>query len=110
MGKFNEEKQAQQAAWEMQRRMKKADELDVQPYVSEITLIEQTILFCKSLVKDSGPAKVEEKKEVAHSNPDGTEVLLSKDQRDEEYYYAPTAGKKKGKSKNKGGTEGKSKP
>merc|ERR1740123_2746666 len=108
--KWNEDRQATQAAWDMQRRMKKADELDVQPYVSEITLVEQTIFFCKSLVKDSGPAKVEEKKETVHANPDGTQVLLTKDQRDEEYYYAPTAGKKKGKSKNKGGTEGKSKP
>merc|ERR1719291_132002 len=38
-------------------------------------------------------------------------VLVSKDQREEEFYYAPTA-KKKAKSKNKGGGggDGKAKP
>merc|ERR1719493_116812 len=90
--------------------MKKAEAMDQQPHVAEITLIEQTILFCKNLVQDKGPAQKEEKKETAHTNPEGTEILLSKDDREEEFYYAPTALKKKGKSKNKGAKEGSSKP
>merc|ERR1712127_149003 len=52
----------------------------------------------------------EEKKETAHTNPEGTEVMQSKQDRDEEYYYAPTAAKKKNGSKNKGGKEGAAKP
>merc|ERR1719210_913496 len=104
--KINEERQAKQAEWEMSQRMRKAEAMDQQPHVAEITLIEQTILFCKNLVQDKGPAKEEEKKETTHNNPDGTEILLRKDQREEEFYYAPTALKKKGKSKNKGTKEG----
>merc|ERR1712129_343230 len=72
--------------------------------VAEITLLEQTISFCKSLVKDKGPVKEEEKKETTHDNPDGTEILVGKNMREEEFYYAPTA-KKKSKSKNKGGAK-----
>merc|ERR1711920_849989 len=43
-------------------------------------------------------------------NPEGTEVLLEKEDRDE-FYLMPTSKGKKGKSKNKGGkAEGASKP
>merc|ERR1719188_1776135 len=87
--KINEERQARQAEWEMEQRRRKADAMDQQPYVAEITLIEQTILFCKNLVQDKGPTQQEEKKETEHNNPEGSMVLLSKDQREEEFYYAP---------------------
>merc|ERR1719148_171177 len=62
------------------------------------------------MVGDTKEVKVEEKKETEHTNKAEEVVLLSKDQRDEEFYYAPTAAKKKGKSKNKGAKEGSSKP
>jgi len=95
------------AEWESTQRQRKVDALDQQPHVAEITLIEQTIFFCKTLTKNKGPAQVEEKKEISHdSRPEGTEILVSKDNREEEFYYAPTAAKKKGKSKNKGSQEG----
>jgi len=108
---YAEEANKRKAEWEQTMRIKKAEQMDVQPYVAETTLIEQTILFCKGLVADKGPAKEVEKKETKHDNPDDTLVLLSKDQREEEFYYAPTA-KKKAKSKNKGGAAegGKAKP
>merc|ERR1719499_1350826 len=57
--KINEERQAKQAEWEMSQRMRKAEAMDQQPHVAEITLIEQTILFCKNLVQDQGPAQEE---------------------------------------------------
>merc|ERR1719362_918274 len=84
--------------------------MDEQPYVAEITLLEQTIFFCKGLVQDKGPVQKEEKKETTHSNPDGTEILLSKENREEEFYFAPTAAKKKAKNKSKGAKEGAAKP
>lgn len=102
--KINEERSAQKAQWEMTQRLKKAEAMDNQPYVTEMTLLEQTIAFCKSLVADKGPAQKEEKAEIVHNNPDDTEVLIKKEDRDE-FYYAPTANKKKGKSK-KGPKEG----
>jgi len=108
--KYQEEKSAMRAEYEQRDRMRKADALEQQPYVTEITLIEQTISFCKGLVADKGPAKQEEKKEISHSNTDGMEVLLP--DREEEFYFVPTAGKKKGKSNKKGGAakEGGAKP
>jgi len=104
--KYNEEREKKQAEWQRAQLLKKAEAMDIQPHVAEITLIEQTILFCKSLVQDKGAVVKEEKKEISHSNPDGTEILLRKEDREEEYYYAPTAQKKKGKAKNKGTKEG----
>jgi len=108
---YAEEANRKKAEWEAHSRIRKAEQMDVQPYVAEITLIEQTLLFCKGLVADKGPAKEEEKKEIKHDNPDTHMVLLGKDQREEDYYFAPTA-KKKSKSKNKGGGDsgGKAKP
>lgn len=76
--------------------------------MAEITLIEQMIKFCNSLVQSKGAEKKdeEEKKEIAPVK-DGETLLLKKEDREEEFYFAPTKGKKASKSKNKGGkTEG----
>jgi len=110
MEKVEEERNAKRAEYDMQKRRAKADELDTQPYISEITLIEQTLLFCKNLVADKGPAKEETKTETKHDNPEGTEVLLRPEDRDEEFYFAPTKKGKKGKAKKGGAKEGGAKP
>merc|ERR1712113_421589 len=112
--KLRQEKQMEERmAWQKQKdlenKKKAAERLEEQPYVAEITLIEQTISFCNSLVQKKGDDVKEEKKETSHDNPEGTEVLLKKEDRDE-FYLMPTKGKK-GKSKNKSGkAEGGSKP
>jgi len=103
--RFQHERDAKQADWEKSMRLKKAEQMDVQPHVAEITLIEQTIFFCKTLIKDKGPVEKEEKKATEHTNPEGCEILVSKGDREEEFYYAPTA-KKKSKSKKGGAKEG----
>merc|ERR1719397_2068024 len=69
-----------------------------------MTLIEQTILFCKSLTQTKEAEEKKEQREIQHDLKDGMEVLAKKEDR-EEFYFVPTA-KKKGKSKNKGGKEG----
>merc|ERR1712032_1048229 len=75
------------------------EKLDEQPYISEITLIEQTIKFCKSLLPKGETEQKEEKSEIVYDNPEGSQVLLKKTDRDE-WYFTPT---KKGKgSKSKG--------
>eukprot|EP00928_Gymnodinium_smaydae_P085836 TRINITY_DN694_c0_g2_i1.p2 TRINITY_DN694_c0_g2~~TRINITY_DN694_c0_g2_i1.p2 ORF type:complete len:417 (-),score=167.58 TRINITY_DN694_c0_g2_i1:93-1157(-) len=94
-----EERKAREKEWQDQQRQRKADKLDEQPYVAEITLIEQTILFCKGLTASKGGDKTEEKKEVKYDNPDNTEVLMKKEDRDEEFFFAPLKGKKANKSK-----------
>merc|ERR1712087_507420 len=87
---------------------RKAERLEDQPYVAEITLIEQTIAFCESLTKTKAAAEEQEKKETDHGDTKGLEVLMKKEDRDEEYYYAPTAKGKKGKAKKGAKAEGSS--
>mmetsp|Transcript_58031 Transcript_58031/g.147241 ORF Transcript_58031/g.147241 Transcript_58031/m.147241 type:complete len:358 (-) Transcript_58031:81-1154(-) len=107
--KAMEERAARQAEYDKVRRTRAAEKLDEQPHIQEMTLIEQTMLFCKSLVQTKDSEAKEDKKEIAHNNPEGTQVLAKKEDR-EEFYFVPTA-KKKGKSKNKGAkAEGSSKP
>merc|ERR1712217_955992 len=93
----------------MQRRQREAEKLDDQPYVSEMTLIEQTMLFCKNLTSTKNEEKKTEEKEIVHNNPEGTEVLLKKEDRDE-YYFNPTSKGKKGKKKGAGAETSSKKP
>merc|ERR1712110_512685 len=102
--KSMEERKERQMEMEKRRLEREAEKLDDQPYVAEITLIEQTIFFCKSLTQSKGTEQKEEKKETVHDNPDGTVVMSKKEDR-EEWYYAPTAKGKKG-SKKSGGAKG----
>merc|ERR1712083_152334 len=106
-----EKQQEERVAWQKERDqfnlVRKAEKLEDQPYVAEITLIEQTIAFCESLTKKKAEAEEQEKKEVEHGDTKGLEVLMKKEDRDEEYYYAPTAKGKKGK-KAKGKADGSS--
>merc|ERR1712187_4854 len=84
-----EERVKRQAEYDQRRKERAAEKLDEQPYVAEITLVEQTILFCKSLTQSKDKEEKEERKE---------------------FYFTPTKGKK-GKSKPKGGgSEGSKKP
>merc|ERR1719343_531225 len=105
-----EERAARQAEYDKVRRVKAAEKLDEQPHIQEMTLIEQTMAFCKSLTQTKEAEDKKEKAEIKHDLKDGMEVLLKKEDREEEFYFVPTA-KKKSKSKNKGGKEsGSSKP
>merc|ERR1712224_377617 len=103
--KAAEERAERQKEYELRKKQREVGKLDEQPHVSEITLIEQTIKFCKSLVQPKGEQKKEEVKEIQHDNPEGSEVLINKKDREEEFYFAPTKGKK-AKSKNKSAGEG----
>merc|ERR1719373_1071761 len=99
--KAMEERAARQAEYNKVKLQRAADKLDEQPHLQEMTLIEQTMLFCKSLMQSKDSEVKEEKKEIEHNNPEGTQILTKKEDRDE-FYFVPTA-KKKSKSKNKGG-------
>merc|ERR1712070_1288039 len=68
--KWAEEKAAQQEQWRIAQLEKKVAALDEQPFVAEITLIEQTLKFCNDLLpKEEGAAK-EEKKETTYNKKD----------------------------------------
>jgi len=85
-----------------------AEKLDQNPYLDQMTLIEQTIKFCKSLVQDKGPEVKEEKEKKDVHVFEGSELLVKKEDR-EEFYFAPT-GKGKKKSGKKSKAEGAAKP
>merc|ERR1712060_73098 len=107
-----EKQQEERMAWQKERdqlnKVKKAEKLEDQPYVAEITLIEQTIAFCNSLTQKKAEDKKEEKKEIAHNNPDGYEVLAKKGE-EEEFFMMPSKAKK-AKGKKPGKAEGNAKP
>jgi uncharacterized coiled-coil DUF342 family protein len=107
--KIWEERAAKQSERDRMYRMKQAEKVDVQPHVTEMTLIEQTIFFCKGLIATK-EVKEETKKVVTHDIPEGAELVVSKQDREDEYLFPPTAGKKKGKKKSQGGKESGPKP
>merc|ERR1712129_525060 len=106
--KYAEERKIQQEQWRLQKLEKQVEALDEQPFVSEITLIEQTVKFCKGLMPQDAGSEKKEEKETVFNNKDGEEVLMKKGDRDQEYYYAPTR-KGKAAKKAKGAGEDKSK-
>merc|ERR1719284_1863088 len=73
--KAMEERAARQAEYNKVKLQRAADKLDEQPHLQEMTLIEQTMLFCKSLMQSKDSEVKEEKKDIEHNNPEGTQVL-----------------------------------
>merc|ERR1712083_1140672 len=106
--KYQEERKQWEKERDQQNKLRRAEQLEEQPYVAEITLIEQTIAFCNSLTQKKAEDKKEEKKEIAHNNPDGYEVLAKKGD-EEEFYMMPSKGKK-AKGKKTGKAESSAKP
>merc|ERR1712187_486823 len=101
--KYQEERKAQEAAWKIKKMEKEVEKLDENPYVSQITLIEQTMKFCKGLLPQDAGEKKEEIKETVFNNKDGEVVLSKKEDRADEWYFCPTkkkGGAKKGKASN----------
>merc|ERR1719160_633426 len=81
--RYQEERKQQQEQWRIAKLEKEVEKLDEQPFVSEITLIEQTIKFCQGLMPQASAAKQEEKKDTVYNNKDGETVLLKKEAREE---------------------------
>lgn len=50
-----------------------AEKLDEQPYVQEMTLIEQTVAFCKSLTTTKEVGEKKEEKEIKHDLAEGVD-------------------------------------
>merc|ERR1719291_521217 len=99
--KYQEERKAQEAAWKIKKMQKEVEKLDENPYVSQITLIEQTMKFCKGLLPQDAVETKEEKKDTVFNNKDGEVVLGKKEDRADEGYFTPTkkkGGPKKGKA------------
>jgi len=100
--KAAEGREERQKEFEERRKQRQVEQLDEQPHVAEITLIEQTISWGKNLLpKEEKQEDAAAKKATDFNNPEGAMVLLKKTDREEEFYYAPTKKKsaKGGKKK-----------
>jgi len=98
--KYAGDREKERKEWDLKRKEREIEKLDDQPYVSEITLVEQTIKFCKSLMpRGDDESAGKEKKEIEHNVKEGEVVLAKKSDRDEDYYQLPTKTKKAAKSK-----------
>merc|ERR1711865_181308 len=85
--KYADDRLKQQKEWDLTRKEREIEKLDDQPYTSEITLVEQTIKFCKSLLPRGDDDSVgTETKEVTHNVKEGEVVMASKKDRDDDYY------------------------
>merc|ERR1712188_199259 len=97
-----EGREERQKEYEDRQKQRAVDALDTQPHIEEITLIEQTIKWCRSTMpKDSEKKEEDSKKATDFNNPDGSMILLKKTDREEEFYFAAT--KKKAKKGGSGG-------
>jgi len=66
--KYAEERKKQQEEWKIKQLERKVEQLDEQPFVGELTLIEQTVKFCKDLLPKEAGEKKEEKKDTEYNN------------------------------------------
>merc|ERR1712194_291488 len=107
--RFAAEREGRQKEWKQRSVQRQGEKLDEQPFVTEITLLEQTIKFCKSLTGGKQEEKKEEQKDIEHNNMDGLEVMVKKDERDE-FWFEPTKAKKSKGTKAKGKEAGAAKP
>jgi len=107
--RYQAERVAREKEWQSHNIQKKVDKLDEQPFVIEMTLLEQTIKFCKSLTGGKEVEKKEEQKEIEHTNMDGLQLMGKKEERDE-FWFEPTKAKKSKGSKTKGKEAGSAKP
>lgn len=86
------------AAKDVERRkqqlQREAEKLDLNPYQDMMTLIEQTLTYCKTLAGPEDDGQKTEKKEVQHDISDGMQILARKEDREEVFFYVPTAKKK----------------
>merc|ERR1719420_1869071 len=67
-----------QAEYDEKRKQRAIEQLDEQPHVAEITLIEQTISWCQANLPKKKEDTKTEKKDTTFNNPEGSMILLKK--------------------------------
>lgn len=98
---WREQEARSNAEWQAEAARKELERPN--PYLDEITLIDQTIDYCRNLLpsKEDAFAK-EDAKEVDFNNPEGAKILLNKKDREKEMYFAASKSKKAKKQKDTG--------
>ncbi|CAE8597391.1 unnamed protein product, partial [Polarella glacialis] len=92
--KMAQERQLRCMECDRRGEQRQTEKWDQHPPVSEMTLTQQSIAFCKALVATRAGRKKEEKKDAPYNNEDGEEMLLRKQDCKEEFFAVPTKGKK----------------
>lgn len=92
----------EQEAWEAEQKKVELEKNAEKPHFDEMVLIEQTQTYLNNLINPNQSAE-EEKKKTADDFEDieGRTILVSKKDREQEFWMAPS--KKKGGNKKKGG-------
>merc|ERR1719353_2453353 len=105
--KMAEERKKEQEARRLKQLEREVEALDDQPFVDELTRIDQCTRFCKSLLPQDTEKKEVAKKDIVHNNKGEETVLLSKEARAaEEFYFAPSKVKSKKGKKQAGADSG----
>ncbi|CAE8626327.1 unnamed protein product [Polarella glacialis] len=92
--KMAQERQLRCMECDRRGEQRQTEKWDQHPPVSEMTLTQQSIAFCKALVATRAGRKKEEKKDAPYNNQDGEKMLLRKQDCKEEFFAVPTTGKK----------------
>merc|ERR1712072_1055790 len=79
--KMAEERKKEQEARRLKQLEREVEALDDQPFVDELTRIDQCTRFCKSLLPQETEKKEEAKKDTVYNNKGEETVLLSKEAR-----------------------------
>jgi len=95
--KAQEERDKRKQEYKQAERQRKVDRLDEPDFLHEMSILQQTMKFCKSFMPKEEKSE-QTKAEITHTNPDTHTVLASKKDRAEEMYFVAT---KKGKAAKK---------
>lgn len=89
------ERLTRQADNEKRKVLRQVEADEEQPFLAETTLIEQVLAYCNGLIATKQQDVAKEAADVKHVNPEGSLVLASKKQREEEEMFFKGKGKKK---------------
>jgi len=96
-------------AWNAEKKKASLEKQMEKPYFEEMTLLEQTIVYCKGLIGDLGDKKDEKEEKKEFEAPEGAMVMLKKSDRDDDGAFMAGFKGKKGKKKGPQGGEKKAK-
>lgn len=97
--RWEAERAKQDAEWESERAKSELEKPN--PFLSEVTIVAQTLDWCKIQLGEKDEVAEAEKKDLDHVNPEGSKILISKKDRDMDMYIVPKGKKlrKKGGDK-----------
>lgn len=91
----NERWEEDNKKWKAEEKKRQLEKQSEKPFFDEMVLIEQTTTYCNNLLNPTQGEKEEAKKTAADFEAiEGRTVLLSKKDREEEFFLAPKKGRK----------------